>query len=1031
MERRGKAGEPAGQAGGSIAGPHQVSALPDRKREAAGEIGVVFEHGLAAGRRGELTTGLATAFSSRVLAFLGEYGSLRLEVAPEGLLHEGIPLLRADGVARLVEPIRRDGLRSIRIASTALESEIVGFLQAWNHALDADGARDTPTTALRESACANIRFDCEAAEDVRNSSLREVVQALAHREVRDLPGPRAGTAGGAPAPEYAPLSVEAQSEISAWLTSEWTDTAAAHAIEAFVRLALAGEEERHLVRLCASAVAFLADKNVGELIAAVDRAEDVCRKHPVARRREAVQQMIRTVMEAREALAPLVKVLERPAGSAEAALLLARLGPGAVEVLLELLQDVREPAVRRSLANLIASRSPEGAGVAAVAGKASLVVAEEILFILDALGSDESRPILLALLANPNPLVKRVTLERVGDRAALVAPRLQELALESEARIRVLAQALLFEMKDEGLASVLARRLCEATDTAEREELLTSLGALGGDVAVSALREELENGRDEEAKYAAAAALVEAQGHAAREFLMMLVAKEGVSAVLRETCRHVLLLLEGPGAGGAAPTDPLAEASASAEPPPEWGTLEIEAPLPYDTPSGEDAPSQESSLPQPEAPPPVLPPLSAQSIVVHVPDPPEPSFAPPPPEPQYVLAGAPLPTPPPPPEHASASPAPERVPSAASETPAAPVADPPAGAAPAAREAPAVVTPRAIGAIAGSAAALMPPAPRDDGVSKPTTGRRETRIHRLALEARVSFPGNPTSVRMFATDVSRSGAFLEWSDPPAVGTKVVLELAVLQGKAIPLQAKVMRRVTAKPGCLPGAGVLFLDVPPPVQRIIESTLAEAAKGTAPGRKSRRVVASPVDVKRLGFAGVEERRRRVEQLSQSGRAAIARGMLTQAAADLQLASSYDPEDMELRAAAEAALKELASLKARAAWDQGLRASKEADSRTALRAFSDAAELSPTVEYARQAAVSSLAHELLEAAQRYAEMAVAAAPEDPDSKLLLAGILERQGQLEAARAAVEQVLRIAPERGDARAFLERLHGPTRGAE
>ena len=83
----------------------------------------------------------------------------------------------------------------------------------------------------------------------------------------------------------------------------------------------------------------------------------------------------------------------------------------------------------------------------------------------------------------------------------------------------------------------------------------------------------------------------------------------------------------------------------------------------------------------------------------------------------------------------------------------------------------------------------------------------------------------------YVTDISRTGVFIRTDTPLPIGTYVELKFSVVDDDLHVLEGvgKVMRVVTAEESDKPGMGLVFLDLTPDSQRVLNNLVEKKAKG----------------------------------------------------------------------------------------------------------------------------------------------------------------------------------------------------------
>lgn len=93
------------------------------------------------------------------------------------------------------------------------------------------------------------------------------------------------------------------------------------------------------------------------------------------------------------------------------------------------------------------------------------------------------------------------------------------------------------------------------------------------------------------------------------------------------------------------------------------------------------------------------------------------------------------------------------------------------------------------------------------------------------------FGGMEQAIGEYVTDISRTGVFIRTDTPLPIGTYVELKFSVVDDDLHVLEGvgKVMRVVTAEESDKPGMGLVFLDLTPDSQRVLNNLVEKKAKG----------------------------------------------------------------------------------------------------------------------------------------------------------------------------------------------------------
>ena len=303
--------------------------------------------------------------------------------------------------------------------------------------------------------------------------------------------------------------------------------------------------------------------------------------------------------------------------------------------------------------------------------------------------------------------------------------------------------------------------------------------------------------------------------------------------------------------------------------------------------------------------------------------------------------------------------------------------------------------------------------------------------------------GKTTETRLYATDIASGGLFLEMGNPPPLGAVLRILLAVLPGKLLPLDGRVVRVVepdeAREEGVLPGVGIKFEGLTMASRELIDRAIETAAAEVPsepeplpdlPGDALEPLPATPAPsflVRRMADnfkAAVEEKARRGREFFEAGKTAYAAGMWVKAAAELQTALSYDPENAEIKELAHKAYAKACVAKAATAWNQGEYMESLGDRRNAGAQFREAATLAPeNPGYTRKAAAYAFTDGDLKMARQWLLQSLQKAPDDVESHSLLAMVYEAAGHGQLAVKSAEKALELAPDRKDLQVLVARL--------
>ena len=317
------------------------------------------------------------------------------------------------------------------------------------------------------------------------------------------------------------------------------------------------------------------------------------------------------------------------------------------------------------------------------------------------------------------------------------------------------------------------------------------------------------------------------------------------------------------------------------------------------------------------------------------------------------------------------------------------------------------------------------------------------RFNGVVLEARLQAEGRTTETRLYATDIGKGGLFLEMTNPPPVGAVVRILLAVLPGKMMPLDGRVMRIVSPEDaqqlGILPGVGIKFEGLTMASRELLDRAIEAAAQVPVPDpadlpmdaiepMPDEEVKAQPSFlVRRMADtykSALEERTKKAREFFEAGKVAFADGMWVKASAEFQTAVSFDAENAEYRDWAQKAFAKACVAKSSTAWSQGLYFESLGDSKSASGQFREAATLAPdNPDYTRKSAAYAFTDGDLKAARQWVMLSLQVRPDDPEARSILAMIYEAAGHVHNALREAERALKVAPDRKDLQHLVSRL--------
>lgn len=323
------------------------------------------------------------------------------------------------------------------------------------------------------------------------------------------------------------------------------------------------------------------------------------------------------------------------------------------------------------------------------------------------------------------------------------------------------------------------------------------------------------------------------------------------------------------------------------------------------------------------------------------------------------------------------------------------------------------------------------------------SGDAGRRFNGVVLEARLQAEGKTTETRLYATDIGKGGVFLEMTNPPPVGALVRILLAVLPGKMMPLDARVMRVVSREEavglGILPGVGLKFEGLTVASRELLDRAIEAASQAVAPDPlpeipgDALEPIPEPEKpqpsflVRRMADtvkAQIEERTRKAREFFEAGKEAFAAGMWVKASAELQTAITYDPENAEIKELAVRAYAKACVAKASTAWNQGLYFESLGDRKSAAAQFREASTLAPdNADYTRKSAAYAFTDGDLKQARQWVMLSLQVRPNDAEARSLLAMIYEAAGHMHNALREAEKAQSLAPERRDLQILVQRL--------
>lgn len=318
------------------------------------------------------------------------------------------------------------------------------------------------------------------------------------------------------------------------------------------------------------------------------------------------------------------------------------------------------------------------------------------------------------------------------------------------------------------------------------------------------------------------------------------------------------------------------------------------------------------------------------------------------------------------------------------------------------------------------------------------------RFNGVVLEARLQEVGRTTETRLYATDIAKGGIFLEMANPPPIGAVIRILLAVLPGKMMPVDGRVMRIVTGdeavQMGILPGVGLKFEGLTMASRELLDRAIEAASQVVMPDP----LPDLPMDalepmpdeatkpapsflVRRMveGYkTSLDDRAKKAQDFFEAAKAAFSAGMWVKASTECQTALGYEPENAEIKELATRAYAKACVAKSGTAWHQGLYFESIGDRKSAAAQFREAATLAPeNPDYTRKSAAYAFTDGDLKQARQWVLLSMQSRPDDPDTHSILAMIYEAAGHVHNAIREAEKALKLAPDRKDLQHLLARL--------
>lgn len=312
--------------------------------------------------------------------------------------------------------------------------------------------------------------------------------------------------------------------------------------------------------------------------------------------------------------------------------------------------------------------------------------------------------------------------------------------------------------------------------------------------------------------------------------------------------------------------------------------------------------------------------------------------------------------------------------------------------------------------------------------------RQEFRHYHAVFEAVARYEGQVASTRLYLTDVSRGGAFLECATPAPPGTSIGLQVTLPEGKVALARAYVVHAVTPDPSRekrrTPGMGIRFVEVDKTGHQWLSSVLQQPKLTVAAPTTTDFSDSLPLPGADSGYDGRRPVRttERMEgmaiQLKESAKAALEQGLHVQAASELKLALSYCPDDEELLSMAKTVFADANQRRAEKACHQGNHYETLGDDYRAEVSFVQAAALYPgNADCQRKIALLALKRSDLRTAYARITQAIQARPEDPELYLLAARISHTGGDREGALVNVEQARKFGQNRSDIAEYIRQF--------
>jgi curved DNA-binding protein CbpA len=221
------------------------------------------------------------------------------------------------------------------------------------------------------------------------------------------------------------------------------------------------------------------------------------------------------------------------------------------------------------------------------------------------------------------------------------------------------------------------------------------------------------------------------------------------------------------------------------------------------------------------------------------------------------------------------------------------------------------------------------------------------------------------------------------------------------------------------------GPIHIPVPPPVRRTDDSGSYRRLTETEEKERDERREEDRRRRRQMLVKPVMGRLKRAQMFYEQGMRQLSEGQNMAAAASLNLAVSFCPDDPRYRAACEEASGKSRSGTAETYFKRGLFEESVGRMDAAGKQFIRAADAHPKTTYCQRAAEYLLALQDLIKAKEYATKAVQADESSVEARIILAKVYEAAGMTKNARRELQAALKIDPKSSDAKDLMKSLRG------